>query len=207
MLRLIKKHFLVFIFISIFLPLRAANLTINTTSQQNPISPYIYGLNQQLNGDENITVMRLGGNRMTGYNWENNASNAGSDYYDSSDNYMCGAENVSAANCTNRSGAVYEAFVNYNLSHNYDSLVTIPMAGYVAADMNGDVTAAQTAPSSRWHPIYYSKGSAFAYPPDTTDDAVYMDESVWHLTQDYGLAGSAQGIKFYMLDNEPGIWD
>ncbi len=34
------------------------------------ISPLIYGTNEQSNDwDANITARRLGGNRMTGYNW------------------------------------------------------------------------------------------------------------------------------------------
>ena len=37
------------------------------------------------------TVRRMGGNRQTGYNWENNASNAGSDYEHQSDEWPCTA--------------------------------------------------------------------------------------------------------------------
>ena len=35
------------------------------------------------------TISRVGGNRMTAYNWENNASNAGSDYQFENDDYLC----------------------------------------------------------------------------------------------------------------------
>ena len=47
------------------------------------ISRFIYGMNGW-NGSgrpANLTLSRSGGNRMTAYNWETNASNAGSDYY------------------------------------------------------------------------------------------------------------------------------
>jgi len=197
------KYFAIFtlIPISIF----SATITINTSNEVAPISPYIYGTNDDFNGGENFTCMRMGGNRLTGYNWENNASNAGTDYYNESDNYMCGVENLNATQCAT-SGSVYEAFVANNNSKGYGSLVTIPMAGYVAADMDGDVTAAQTAPSSRWHPIYYAKGSPFIYPPNLTDNAVYMDESVNYLVQTFGNASTSTGVKFYDLDNEPGLW-
>ncbi len=53
------------------------------------ISPYIYGSNGQSDDrDENITARRAGGNRWSGYNWENNASNAGEDYINHSDDYL-----------------------------------------------------------------------------------------------------------------------
>jgi mannan endo-1,4-beta-mannosidase len=58
------------------------------SKSRHPISPCISGSNPVLSGEENWTLFRLGGNRMTGFNWENNASNAGSDWYHQSDNYM-----------------------------------------------------------------------------------------------------------------------
>jgi hypothetical protein len=57
--------------------------TINDGQNVREISPYIYGSNST--NIVNRTFERSGGNRMTGYNWENNASNAGSDWYHHSD--------------------------------------------------------------------------------------------------------------------------
>ena len=54
-----------------------------------PISPYVYGINSQKDDGIGVTVRRMGGNRQTGYNWENNASNAGSDYNHQSDEWPC----------------------------------------------------------------------------------------------------------------------
>src|SRR5690349_10276457 len=62
--------------------------TVNTGVGRTPISPYVYGSNADLTGSENFPSRRSGGNRMTGYNWENNFSNAGSDWVHSSDNYL-----------------------------------------------------------------------------------------------------------------------
>jgi mannan endo-1,4-beta-mannosidase len=188
--------------------IQAASITINTGSQRSAISPYIYGANWQLNGDENLTVLRLGGNRMTGYNWENNASNAGSDWYHSSDDYLCYSMDypLSATECANTAGGVLEHFVDYCILHNYASVVTLPMAGYVAADKNGTVSLADTAPSARWKTAVSKKGSAFQYPPDTSDNYVYADEEAWHLVQKYGNASTRDGVKFYLLDNEGDIW-
>src|SRR5271169_6398105 len=56
---------------------------------KHPISPYIYGINfaTQIDGAPSaLTLDRWGGNRATAYNWETNASNAGSDYQYENDN-------------------------------------------------------------------------------------------------------------------------
>lgn len=71
--------------------LRADNtiqIGVNPDAGQIPIGPFIYGVNQDLPGVATPGARRQGGNRMTAYNWETNASNAGSDYYYESDNYM-----------------------------------------------------------------------------------------------------------------------
>lgn len=189
--------------------IQAAAITVNTGSQRAAISPYIYGANWQLNGDENLTVLRLGGNRMTGYNWENNASNAGADWYHSSDTYLCGSIDypLSATECASSANGVIEHFVDFCIQNNYESIVTLPMSGYVAADKSGDVTVAQTAPSSRWKIAVSKKGSAFQFPPDLSDNFVYADECVNRLVQKYGNSMSPNGVKFYLLDNEADLWD
>ena len=55
----------------------AANINvtynINTDVNRMPISPYIYGGTGQ--AGSHFTIQRSGGNRLTGYNWENNYSN------------------------------------------------------------------------------------------------------------------------------------
>ncbi len=69
-----------------------ANVTITVNpAVTHPISPYIYGINfhSGVTGvPPLLTFDRDGGNRWTAYNWENNASNAGSDYLYESDNYL-----------------------------------------------------------------------------------------------------------------------
>lgn len=63
-------------------------ITINSSLNRAPISPYIYGTNAALTQTEGWTAFRQGGNRLTAYNWENNASHAGDDYYHSNDNFL-----------------------------------------------------------------------------------------------------------------------
>src|SRR5690242_13588733 len=61
--------------------LLAVHFVIDPQQNAHLISRFIYGVNQSLDGAlSNLTFTRLGGNRWTAYNWENNASNAGNDY-------------------------------------------------------------------------------------------------------------------------------
>jgi mannan endo-1,4-beta-mannosidase len=179
------------------------NFTIKVKGKLQPISPYIYGSNQVLTGDENYSAMRLGGNRLTGYNWENNASNAGSDYQQSSDSYL--TSGLGAAD-QNKPGLVITDFHDKNQKMNAYSLVTLQLAGYVAKDKLGTVTEAQVAPSSRWSEVKFKKDQPFSKTPDLTDNYVYTDELVNFLVSQYGSASTNTGIKGYALDNEPALW-
>jgi hypothetical protein len=64
--------------------------TVDSTTNAHAISPYIYGTNDSTlpAATKGLALSRVGGNRLTAYNWETNASNAGSDYKYSSDNYL-----------------------------------------------------------------------------------------------------------------------
>ncbi|HEY5038608.1 MAG TPA: glycoside hydrolase family 44 protein, partial [bacterium] len=168
-----------------------------------PISPYIYGINDKDPGDTHTTVRRLGGNRATGYNWENNASNAGSDWKQSSDNWFC-ADNFHYTDC-DQPGAMVKHFVEDSQKAGMDSLITVPMAGYVAADKNGPVLETEAAPSKRWVKVSFHKKSPFTLTPNLTDGVVYEDEFVNFLVQNFKKASDG-GVKFYDLDNETAIW-
>ncbi|MBQ1647956.1 MAG: hypothetical protein II047_05785, partial [Bacteroidales bacterium] len=68
---------------------KAVTLAIDFRGERQPVSPYIFGINQYGNqghyGQVTVFAVRQGGNRMTAYNWENNASSAGADWRHSSD--------------------------------------------------------------------------------------------------------------------------
>ncbi|MBR3761072.1 MAG: glycoside hydrolase [Ruminococcus sp.] len=176
------------------------NINIDLSAEKKAISPYIYGVNQYGNDLSKVsaTSIRQGGNRMTAYNWENNASNAGSDWKHSSDNNLSNSDEP--ADCAmqlskeaERNGASYK-------------FTTLQLAGYVAADKNGTVTEAEAAPSDRWNEVVLSKGSTFDESPDLTDGKVYMDEYVNYIINKLGDSSSPTGIQGYSLDNEPALW-
>lgn len=181
------------------------NITINTQADRKAISPYIYGVNAELMyTNVSAKAIRAGGNRYSAYNWETNASNAGSDWHHSSDGHLVrdlsdDMKEVPGATALNLAQVCKEK------NHAYP-LMTLQMAGYVAADMNGDVGESQTAPSNRWNEIRYAKGSDFSLKPDLDDGVVYMDEFVNYLVKKLGDSASKNGIKGYSLDNEPALW-
>lgn len=203
---MLKKALLTAVIILFPVAANAVTITINTSNQRSAISPYIYGTNQIMTGTENLTLYRLGGNRATGYNWENNYSNAGSDSGHTSDTWFCSTNYGYGADCSSP-GGLPRRFHQEALNAGMTSIITLQMAGYVSADASGTVTEAQVAPSTRWKQAVAKKGSAFAYPPNTADDYVYMDELVNYLVGQYGGASAANGVKFYSLDNEADLWD
>ncbi|MES2810455.1 MAG: glycoside hydrolase family 44 protein, partial [Bacteroidota bacterium] len=181
---------------------KRVTFTINTAQERKPISPLIYGTNDNYNKG---TAKRMGGNRVTNYNWESNASNAGRDWFHSSDNYVPWERGV-PENEYDVPGAALKYFHNTSLQQNAYSLITLPMAKYVTGDKNGSVTLEQKAPSNRWKYIRHKKGSPYSLTPNLADDTVYTDEEVNFLIHNFGKSNTPTGVKAYQLDNEPGIW-
>ena len=183
----------------------AVGISVDPGSSRAAISPYIYGSNQDIAG-VSLTLRRQGGNRMTGYNWETNASNAGSDYLHQSDDFLTSVSGITGSQAS-VPGIVMTKFHDQSLAAQVPySVITLPMAGYVAADKSGPVTTAQVAPSARWLPVVNTKPTALSTTPDLNDGKVYSDELINFLVARYGNAASATGIKGYNLDNEPDLW-
>lgn len=203
-----KKAYLLFLTLGLPFALAAqlsATFTINTNKDRQAISPYVYSTNgQSLDRPDNIAGRRLGGNRMTSYNWENNFSNGGADYINDNDNYMPYALNLPNADYL-IPNIVLAAFHDTSLAMNCNSLITLPMCGYVSRDGNGVVSS--SPPSPRWRQVINKKGSGFLFTPDTTDNFVYVDECMNNLITQFGNSASANGIKHYEMDNEWSIWN
>jgi len=182
------------------------NFVIDTSRDTLSISPFIYGTNSQSQDrDANITARRIGGNRLTGYNWENNASNMGMDYNQSNanDNYLTWVAGITQESVP---GIVLTTFHDTSRAMGCYSLITLPAAGYVSRDKNGPVSQAETSPSPRFRQVRMSKGAPFDLQPDTSDANVYVDEEVNLLVSRYGSAASASGVRAYAADNEPALW-
>ncbi len=199
-----KRTLLILAFLFPAFPAGAASvgLTVDAGAAPTPISPLTYGANQ----DVGVTLpfYRQGGNRLTGYNWENNASSAGMDWYNSSDWFMLAAEGI-PQDGNQQPATVLTKFHLDNRALGAESVVTLQMGGYVAADGTfGTVTVPEPNPTY-WKAVVDDKGSPLSLVPDKTDNQVYMDEEMNYLIHTLGDS-SHNGIKYYLLDNEPDIW-
>lgn len=182
----------------LYLCLQVSRLITIDITQQRPISPYIYGSNNMQWGKmgTGYPLVRQGGNRMTAYNWETNASNAGSDYQHQNDGYLSES---------NEPGLVSSSYMKAAQQNGAAVLLTIPTAGYVSADKNGggDVNKTPDYLNVRFHKSLAKKPSGkYSYPPDLKDKVVYQDEFVAYLEK----TKSAKFPVWYSLDNEPDLW-
>ncbi len=182
-----------------------SKVTVTPSERLKSISPYIYGVNFE--ADLNTVApksIRMGGNRMSAYNWETNMSNAGSDWRNASDMYVVRnlPDELKTAPAGLAQGVVGEAKA-HNIPY---TLLTLQMLGYVSADQNGDVPETSAAPSDRWAEVINRKGGELAESPDLSDGKVYMDEYLNYLTGKLGKSDSGTGIRGYELDNEPALW-
>lgn len=201
-------------------------LTVNATQELGPISPLIYGLASP--GAEHLKQLhpglaRWGGNPSTRYNWEKgNCWNAARDWEFRNGNYgATSQEDRKPSGAADRGIAAVRAA-------GAEMLLTIPTMGWVARDDN-NATRSLDVPRGSGPPVAPGseaiagydptqnrqrvsvrslphKGKPFADPPDLTDNVVYQDEWVSHLTRKFGKA-STGGVRFYAMDNEPDLWD
>jgi fibronectin type 3 domain-containing protein len=187
-----------------------ANVTITINpAQTKPISPWIYGINFDsgvTGAPPQLTFDRWGGNRLTAYNWETNASNGGNDYfYENDDNLSSSTVPAEAA----------RSFIAGDQSNGMASLITVQLQGLVAADENGPVSLASPPDLSRFKQVVFQKSTVSSAPftinPPTTAANVFMDEFVWALDQKFsgmGIFGAnPTHPTFVCLDNEPELWN
>jgi hypothetical protein len=185
-------------------------ITVNPSSKH-PISPYIYGMNGAAGVDGSTTALTLdrrGGNRLTAYNWETNASNAGKDWLYQNDN--------GGANGQEAPGAAELDLIAKDQKDGMASLMTVQMQGLVAGDTKGPVSVTNPPDKSRFKKVFYAKKTVtdepFTVTPSVSDDYVYMDEFVWAIDQKFkgqnifGAKPSTQPV-FISLDNEPELWN
>ncbi len=169
------------------------------------ISPYIYGVNSGVDLNAvSAGSFRLGGNRLSAYNWENNYSNAGSDYHNSTDLYL--VQNVPDEFKNVPAGAALAAANEANGGNIPYRLLTLQMLGYVSAGKRGNITEEYAAPSERWVKVENRKSGEFSLEPDKKDGAVYIDEYLNYLFEKIGNSQSGTGFNAYALDNEPSLW-
>jgi hypothetical protein len=189
---------------------QTVNFVVDPTQSAQSISPYIYGVNGELSQTQYqnlyLTFERAGGNRWTAYNWTNNASNAGSDYYYENDDYLSSSTTP---------GAAVLPILQNAASLNAAALITIPINGYVAATP----TTVQVNPSAPGYSPATSLNSngqhnfvpEFPTASDNTSNipnAVYQDQFISWVQSNFpnGFTASSSQPIFISLDNEPDLW-
>ena len=183
-------------------------IDVRTDTARVPISPLIYGINS---GTDVVAdrprVQRSGGNRLTAYNWENNASNAGSDYCFQNDRTF-GGPGTPPANA-------YRALLEDARARGTAAILTLPIIDHVAADHDdlgdngqgppacvGDVrNSGANYLTTRFKANVARKGAPFAATPDATDGTVAQDEAVDYVRRTWGDVRV-----LFALDNEPDLW-
>jgi hypothetical protein len=182
-------------------------LTVDVTAGRHPISPYIYGENftdTSAATATGVTLDRFGGNSATRYNYLNNETNTGSDWY---------YENVGATPAT--------TFIGADRSAGLGTLWELPVSGYVAKNSPTNHPfycgfPTETFPTQdstdSWDP-HCGNGVSGGHnltgaDPTTTStavDASFDQAEVAYLVSHFGTAASG-GVPFYELDNEPSLW-
>jgi len=156
----------------------------------------IYGTNGAPDIAKNRqTLVRAGGDRFTAYNWENNASNAGSDYQFQNDGLL---------SSSNRPAKAVLELIKEAKRHRASAVVTVPIVDYVAADKQGGGDVRNSGPnylSQRFRRNRPDKPGSLAAKPDLEDGQVFQDEFVGFLK-----ARATDGQVLFALDNEPDLW-
>jgi hypothetical protein len=186
-------------------------LSVDATADRHTISPYIYGMNfadESLAADLRLPVRRWGGNSASRFNWQNDTTNTGSDWY---------YENV-----PEETGAVAQ-FVGQDRRTGTKTLLTAPLIGWVAKSrptghpydcgFKISLYGAQQDADWQWDPDcgngVLTNGTQITGndPHDTSIETTpaFVTDLVDQLVASYGTAANG-GVMFYNLDNEPMLW-
>ncbi len=198
--------------------LDGVEVTCQIGSSGSPISPLIYGV---AGADPatltalGATLNRWGGNPADRYNWVlGHAWNATRDWEFRNLNYTGGTGN-SADN-----------FVSSTVTAGSTPLMTVPALGWVAKDTNNDHRSTGV-PQQGGPPVASGSGAIAGYDPranqattsvaslaaktgslsdpaDPNAAAIYQDEWIHHLVDQFGPA--PKGPTFFAIGNEPDLW-
>lgn len=195
----------------------AITVAVDVAQNRKAISPLIYGVNfasaEQLRL-LNSPLNRSGGNAMTRYNWEQDATNRASDWY-----FLSTAESGPAP------GGSIDAWVQANkgasVPGGVQSMVTVPCIGWVSKlgtnrTRTWSYSVAKYGPQQQVEPWNSDMGNGITTsgvkitwndPNDANMQVAPAFQQGWiqHLTVKFGTAAQG-GVKYYLLDNEPGLW-
>jgi hypothetical protein len=183
-------------------------IDVDAAANRHPINPNVYGVAYasaaQLS-DLNVPLNRSGGNATTRYNWQLNASNRAADWF---------FESIGEASALGGESA--DTFIRDTKSAGAQPMITIPIIGWTAklgpnrANLAGFSVAKYGAQQST-DPFMPDAGNGVRangseidgndpHDANTPVDSAFQQAWVQHLVTQWG------GIRYYLLDNEPSIW-
>jgi len=192
---------------------------VDAAAKRHAISPLIYGVNfasaSQLKA-LNFTLNRQGGNNYTRYNWQANTLNIDNDYFfESLPGEAYGYPNSLVP------GERADSFIAATHSAGAQPMITIPMLGWVAKVVSpsknlASFSVAKYGPQQKTDPQRPDAGNGIKLdgklitgndPNDASQPADPKFQQAWinHLIGKWGKA-SQGGVRYYLLDNEPGLW-
>jgi len=194
------------------------SVSVDANANRHPINPNIYGIAY---GDAhdivtlNVPLQRWGGNSTTRYNWQIDAHSAAADWYfetyaDSSGTPGASADSYVATTRSAGNGA--------------EPMFTIPMIDFLAnlgpnrgtlagfsVKKYGLQTSTDPWNSDAGNGVSSATGKNITGndPKDTgvANSTAVQQSWVQHFVNTYGQASSPTGIKYYILDNEPSLWN
>jgi Glycoside hydrolase family 44 len=193
----------------------AITINIDAAVKRAPIDPRIYGVafaDTAALTDLGATMNRWGGNAMSRYNWAFSTANRAKDYY-----FENIPDDVSSGDGSNGKSA--DDFIGATRAAGAEPIMTIPMMGLLPKDRSircGYLISKygpQDDADFMWRPDCGNGKSAGLRllhvndPSDTSSVFPSSHQTAWvqHLVDTWGAA-SAGGVRYYSLDNEPGLW-
>ena len=193
-----------------------ASVAVDANANRRAINPNIYGIAY---GDAhdmqalNAPVNRWGGNSTSRYNWQIDAHSAAADWYFETYSDGSGAP----------SGSADQFLAATRTNPGAQPMFTIPMIDYLANLGSGRSTlagfsvrkyGAQTGTdpwnSDAGNGVSSATGQNITgnNPLDTgvANSTAIQQSWVQHFISTFGLSSSANGVKYYILDNEPSLW-
>jgi sugar lactone lactonase YvrE len=193
---------------------QAINLQVDTQIPLHAISPYIYGVQTTTTAfasEIKLPIRRWGGNNSSRYNWQIGslgATNLANDWY---------FENAPMHDPLTNQDISADGWVAENTALGSQSILTIPMIGYVAESANKTDCGFSTTiyPGQDnidvWAPCGNGKiGGVNISGNNPLNTSIAVDQAftttwVEHLVNTHGNAANG-GVQFYNLDNEPELW-
>jgi hypothetical protein len=199
-------------------------VSVDPSLDRRAVSPHIFGVN--FGSDSQAAALRWparrwGGNAVTRYNWQNDTSNKGMDWF-----FM----NVPDDNPdpgTLPFGSSADRFLAATRAAGGEPILTVPLIGWTPKARQKDWGFSVAKYGAQTETECTATGGAFWCEPDagngvrpggafvTGNDPLDTSVAVgppfvtaWmdHLAAQFGTAG-AGGIRWYALDNEPALWN